>query len=83
MRIVLSVLALVALVAVADPAAALNCKKYCRSTINACVKQCCNPPDFGVPKRACVIGLRGGAIASCKASGKSACPKRKCPITDC
>lgn len=78
-------LALVALGAlvVSDPAAALNCRKYCRSSINACVKQCCNPPDFGVPKKACIVGLRGGAVASCQAHGKQACPKRKCPITDC
>jgi hypothetical protein len=79
----LAVLASGLLLLVASSADALNCRKYCRSTIAACVRQCCNPPDFAVPKKACIIGLRAGAIASCKASGKQACPKRRCPIEDC
>jgi hypothetical protein len=61
-------------------AEALNCKKFCGPSIRKCIRQECSPPDFNVPRKACIIGIRGGAIASCKAIGKKACPRKRCPI---
>jgi hypothetical protein len=60
---------------------AVNCRRACRSTIRACIAQECNPPAFAVPRRACVRGLKAGALVSCKRSGPEACPRNRCPIT--
>jgi hypothetical protein len=79
MRLIVPV-AVVAVLLLASGAEALNCKRYCASSIRKCIRQECNPPEFNVPRKACIVGIRGGAIASCKAVGKRACPKKRCPI---
>lgn len=66
----------------APRADAVNCALACQTQIRKCVKKCCSPPAVG-PRKACVRGLRGAAIAGCKAVGKQACPKQACIIQDC
>lgn len=64
----------------ATPVFAKSCALRCAKQIRLCIKQECNPPAFAIPKRACKLGLRAGAIAACKRSGPSACPKDRCII---
>lgn len=80
MRTVLLILGL--LVAAPPAADAVNCALACQAQIRKCVRKCCNPPAVG-PRKACVRGLRGAAIATCKRVGKAACPKDACIIADC
>ncbi len=77
-------LLLLTLLALSPPVAeAVNCKAACAAQIRKCVKKCCNPPAFDVPRKACVLGLRGAALFACQQSGKQACPKKACIIEDC
>jgi hypothetical protein len=74
---------LLSLLVLTPPAAdAVNCALACQTQIRKCIKKCCNPPAVG-PRKACRVGIRGGAIAACKAAGKQACPKKACIIEDC
>jgi hypothetical protein len=63
--------------------AKVNCRTACARQIRKCIKACCTPPAFDVPRRACIQGIRGAALYACKLEGKRACPKKACVITDC
>lgn len=57
-----------------------GCKARCRSTIKACYKVFCDPPDHDIPVRARRLGIKAGVFEGCERLGVAeGCPKRRYP----